>query len=133
MATAKAAGQRPKPVAVQANFSGEGAAEPEVGPVDEGQPPIEIPDDRDTVKRQPTQRFSGKVVKATPTHGGTTIEMRPEDWANVGIAGHPLVRWDFLINKFMVPAESLTPEALDYLLEHDPSRFEVVEVKNATE
>ena len=128
MAASKTAGRKaPEPVAVQADFSGESELEPVV----EDQAPIEIPDERDTVKRQPSQRFSGKVVKATPTHGGTTIEMRSEDWANVGIEGHPLVRWDFLLNKFMVPVETLSDEALTYLLEHDPNRFEVIE--NPTE
>ena len=90
-------------------------------------PPIDIPDERDVVKRQPVTKHGGKVVKATPTHGGTVIEMRPEDWANAGIENHPLVRWDFLKNKFMVPIEDLSEEALAYLLEHDPSRFEVIE------
>jgi hypothetical protein len=101
--------------------------------VDESEAPIDIPDERDVVKRQPKQAFSGKIVKAKPTHGGVVVEMRPEDWANVGIPGHPLVRWDFLINKFMVPIEALSEEALAYLLEHDANRFEVIEVKNATE
>lgn len=130
MATTKTAAQKrqipdpaPKPVAVQAPFTGGGDLEA----------PIEIPDERDTVKRQPVVKPSGKVVKATPTHGGTVIEMRPEDWANVGIENHPLVRWDFLKNRFMVPAESLSDEALAYLLEHDPNRFEVITIENATE
>ena len=116
-AASKTAGQRP-------------AAKVTPTPVEpqaEAEPPIDIPDERDVVKRQPVQKFSGKVVKATPTHGGTVIEMRPEDWANVGIENHPMVRWDFLKNKFMVPAESMSEEALAYLLEHDPNRFEVVE------
>ena len=99
------------------------SAEP---PEAEDQAPIDIPDERDTVKRKPVQRFSGKVVRATPTHGGTVIEMRPEDWANVKI-DHPMVRWDFLQNKFMVPVEALSEEALAYLLKHDPNRFEVID------
>ena len=107
------------------------ASEPEpasVEPLDteSDQAPIDIPDERDTVKRKPVQRFSGKVVRATPTHGGTVIEMRPEDWANVKI-DHPMVRWDFLQNKFMVPVEALSEEALAYLLKHDPNRFEVID------
>jgi len=133
MATTKTAAQKrqipdpaPKPVQVQAPFTGG-------SDLDATAAPIQIPDERDVVKRQPVQKFSGKVVKATPTHGGTVIEMRPEDWANVGIENHPLVRWDFLKNKFMVPAEALSEEALAYLLEHDPNRFEVIEVRNATE
>ena len=128
MATTKTAAQKrqipdpaPKPVTVQAPFTGGGDLEA----------PIEIPDERDTVKRQPVMKPSGKVVKATPTHGGTVIEMRPEDWANVGIENHPLVRWDFLKNRFMVPAEALSDEALAYLLEHDPNRFEVITIENA--
>ena len=120
MAPTKATGQKPKPVAVQAPFTGGGEVTADAAP-------IEIPDERDVVKRQPRQKFSGKVVRATPTHGGTTIEMRPEDWANVGIHDHKLVKWDFLLNKFMVPAEELSDEALAYLLEHDPNRFEVIE------
>ena len=108
MATAsKTAGQKPAakpaPVRVQPQFSGGGDLDA----------PIEIPDDRDVVKRQPRQKFSGKVVLAKPTHGGTVIEMRPEDWANCGIENHPFVRWDFLINKFMVPAEALSEESTD--------------------
>jgi hypothetical protein len=124
MATTKTAAQKrqipdpaPKPVTVQAPFTGGGDLEA----------PIEIPDERDVVKRQPRQRFSGKVVRARPTHGGVVVEMRPEDWANVGIENHPLVRWDFLINKFMVPVEALSEDALAYLLEHDANRFEVID------
>jgi hypothetical protein len=95
MATTKTAAQKrqipdpaPKPVQVQAPFTGG-------SDLDATAAPIQIPDERDVVKRQPVQKFSGKVVKATPTHGGTVIEMRPEDWANVGIENHPLVRWIF--------------------------------------
>jgi hypothetical protein len=120
MATTKTAGQK----------SAAPKVEQQPFPVDlepTAEPPIEIPDERDVVKRQPVQKHGGKVVRATPTHGGTVIEMRPEDWANVGIENHPLVRWDFLINKYMVPVESMSKEALDYLLEHDPNRFEVIE------
>ena len=95
--------------------------------VEESEAPIDIPDARDIVKRQPKQKFSGKIVRAKPTHGGVVVEMRPEDWANCGIEGHPLVRWDFLINKFQVPIEELSEEALAYLLEHDGNRFEVIE------
>ena len=117
MAPQKTAGQKPAPVSAQASFT--------TG--DEHDAPIDIPDERDVVKRRPAMKHSGRVVKATPTHGGTVIEMRPEDWANVGIDGHKLVRWDFLQNKFMVPVEELSDEALQYLLDHDPNRFEVIE------
>jgi hypothetical protein len=127
MATAsKTAGQKRETPKV-AETSSPPELQVEESHVDPDQAPIEIPDDRDTVKRKPVQQFSGKVVRAKPTHGGTVIEMRPEDWANVKIAGHPLVRWDFLQNKFMVPVEALSEEALAYLLEHDANRFEVID------
>ena len=122
MAQTKSAGQKPAAQTPPRN-----PQPPEPPPAAPDEAPIEIPDERDTVKRRPTTKHSGKVVKATPTHGGTVIEMRPEDWANVGIDGHALVRWDFLQNKFQVPVEQLSEEALAYLLEHDPNRFEVVE------
>ena len=120
MATTKTAGQRPAKAAI--NLSSEVVSDQA-----SSEPPIDIPDARDTVKRQPIAKHSGRVVKARPTHGGVVIEMRPEDWANVGIPDHKLVRWDFLQNKFQVPIEELSDEALAYLLEHDSNRFKVVE------
>ena len=120
MASTKTAGPRPAPQTKPQPV----ADEP---PADASEPPIDIPDARDTVKRQPVAKHSGKVVVATPTHGGVVIEMRPEDWANCGIMDHKLVRWDFLQNKFTVPIEELSDDALAYLLEHDSNRFKVVE------
>lgn len=130
MATAsKTAGQRRQipdaaPTKAPADIAeARGPSVPQPSP----EPPIDIPDERDTIKRAPRSKPSGRRVRATPTHGGTRIEMRPEDWANIGLESQPLVVWDFLLNNFEVPVEELSEEGLEYLLEHDPNRFKVVE------
>lgn len=92
--------------------------------------PVEVKDVADTAVRAPAPRLTGTRLRATPTSGGTTIEVTAADFKAHGI-DHPTVTFDFRRDNFTIPVSNkkghtgaISREAADFLVHHEPTRFE---------
>jgi hypothetical protein len=85
--------------------------------------PSEVVDTADTAVKEAPPKLTGRRIRGIPAFGGTTIEIREEDFANAGI-DHPNVIWDFRKDDFTVRVgEGISQEAADYLTKEFPSQF----------
>lgn len=91
---------------------------------DEPLAPEEVVDERDVSPRLVAPTTQGHRVRAFPSQGGTTVEIRSSDFALGGIE-HPDVSWDFRVNKFTVPVgeDGISQEAADWLTSSFPASF----------